>query len=201
MIKVNDKLLAGGLLGKVLLGGLLLGSLSAFSSAVWAEPNICPPLLDSTQRELHSTESIDLCQFTGQSFLIVNTASHCGFTGQFKGLEALHKLYAPKGLVVLGFPSNDFRQEEKDEGKTAEVCFINYGVTFVMLSTSAVAKGQLNPVFKALKNMGAPLPRWNFHKYLINVDGELVGTFASTTEPESAEMKQMLELLVKSPSQ
>ncbi|NLW05611.1 MAG: glutathione peroxidase [Pseudomonadaceae bacterium] len=176
---------------------LLLGPLSALSSMAWAEPSICPTLLDSTQRELHSTQTIDLCQFAGQPLLIVNTASHCGFTGQFKGLEALHKLYAPRGLVVLGFPSNDFKQEEKDESKTAEVCFVNYGVTFLMLSTSSVAKGKLNPVFKALEQMGAPLPRWNFHKYLINVDGELIGTFASKTEPESAEMKQMIEKLLK----
>lgn len=163
----------------------------------WSEPLICPPLLDSTQRELHSTESIDLCQFAGKPLLIVNTASHCGYTGQFKGLEALHKEYAARGLIVLGFPSNDFNQEEKEESKTAEMCFINYGVTFLMLSTSSVAKGQLNPVFKELKTLGAPLPRWNFHKYLINVNGELVGTFGSKTEPESAQMKQMIEKLLK----
>ena len=178
---------------------LLLAPFSLVSTPAWAEPSICPALLDSTQRELHSTESIDLCQFAGQPLLIVNTASHCGYTGQFKGLEAVHKEYAARGLVVLGFPSNDFNQEEKDESKTAEVCFINYGVTFLMLSTSSVAKGDLNPVFKALKNLGAPLPRWNFHKYLINVDGELVGSFASKTEPESPEMKQMIEVLLKQP--
>ncbi|GLR65170.1 glutathione peroxidase [Marinospirillum insulare] len=169
------------------------------STNAWAEPSICPALLDSTQRELHSTESIDLCQFAGLPLLIVNTASHCGFTGQFKGLEALHKEYAARGLVVLGFPSNDFNQEEKEESKTAEICFINYGVTFLMLSTSSVAKGKLNPVFKELDKMGAPLPRWNFHKYLINGDGELVGTFGSKTEPESAEMKQIIEKLLQQP--
>lgn len=167
------------------------------SPIAWSEPAICPALLDSTQRELHSTETIDLCQFTGQPLLIVNTASHCGFTGQFKGLEALHKKYSARGLVVLGFPSNDFNQEEKQESKTAEVCFINYGVTFLMLSTSSVAKGKLNPVFNELKKMGAPLPRWNFHKYLINMDGELVGSFASKTEPESPEMQQMIEKLLQ----
>ena len=175
---------------------LLLSPLSSVLSPAWAEPSICPALLDSTQPELNSTETVDLCQFAGQPLLIVNTASHCGFTGQFKGLEALHKLYAPRGLVVIGFPSNDFKQEEKEESKTAEVCFINYGVTFLMLSTSQVAKGKLNPVFKELEKMGAPLPRWNFHKYLINVDGELVGSFASKTEPESLEMKQMIEKLL-----
>ena len=176
---------------------LLLNPLSPISSMAWSEPAICPALLDSTQRELNSTESFDLCQFAGLPLLIVNTASHCGFTGQFKGLEALHKLYAPRGLVVLGFPSNDFKQEEKDEAKTAEVCFINYGVTFLMLSTSSVSKGNLNPVFKELGKLGAPLPRWNFHKYFINVDGELAGSFASKTEPESVEMKQMIEKLLK----
>lgn len=176
---------------------MIFSPLSPVASLAWSEPAICPPLLDSTQRELHSTETIDLCQFTGQPLLIVNTASHCGFTGQFKGLEALHKEYSARGLVVLGFPSNDFNQEEKQESKTAEVCFINYGVTFLMLSTSSVAKGKLNPVFSELKKLGAPLPRWNFHKYLINVDGELVGSFASKTEPESPEMKQMIEKLLQ----
>lgn len=176
---------------------VLLSPFSPLNSTAWAEPSVCPALLDSTQRELNSTESFDLCQFAGVPLLIVNTASHCGFTGQFKGLEALNKQYAPRGLVILGFPSNDFKQEEKEESKTADVCFINYGVTFLMLSTSSVAKGKLNPVFKELEKMGAPLPRWNFHKYLINGDGELVGTFASKTEPESAEIKQMIENLLK----
>lgn len=176
---------------------LILSPLSPINSLAWAEPFVCPALLDSTQRELNSTESFDLCQFAGLPLLIVNTASHCGFTGQFKGLEALHKEYAARGLVVLGFPSNDFRQEEKEESKTAEVCFINYGVTFLMLSTSSVAKGKLNPVFKELEKMGAPLPRWNFYKYFINVDGELVGSFGSKTEPESDEIKQVIENLLK----
>lgn len=178
---------------------LLLIPFSLASTNAWAEPSICPPVIDSTQRELHSTENIDLCQFAGQPLLIVNTASHCGFTGQFEGLEALHKEYSARGLVVLGFPSDDFNQEEKQESKTAEICFINYGVTFLMLSTSSVAKGKLNSVFRELKKLGAPLPSWNFYKYLVNVDGELVGSFASKTEPESVEMKQMIEVLLKQP--
>ncbi|HKM15671.1 MAG TPA: glutathione peroxidase [Marinospirillum sp.] len=178
---------------------LLLNPISPVSTRTWAEPSVCPALLDSNQRELNATQSFDLCQFAGQPLLIVNTASHCGFTAQFKGLEALQQQYAARGLIILGFPSNDFKQEEKEESKTAEVCFINYGVTFLMFSTSSVAKGKLNPVFKALEAMGAPLPRWNFHKYLINVDGELVGTFGSKTEPESAEMKQIIEKLLQQP--
>ena len=86
---------------------VLLSPFSPLNATAWAEPSVCPALLDSTQRELNSTESFDLCQFAGVPLLIVNTASHCGFTGQFKGLEALNKQYAPRGLVILGFPSND----------------------------------------------------------------------------------------------
>jgi len=176
---------------------LLLTPFSLVSTSVWAEPSLCPPLLDSTQRELNSTESIDLCQFTGQPLLIVNTANHCDYTEQFKGLEALHKEYAARGLVVLGFPSGDFNQEAKNGSNRNETCFINSDISFLMLATSSVAKGNLNPVFKELKKLGAPLPAQNFHKYLINVDGELIGTFASKTEPESDEIKQMIENLLK----
>ncbi len=161
-----------------------------------AETQACPKILQSTQALLHSSETLDLCSFTGQPLLIVNTASHCGFTGQFEGLEKLNQRYQDQGLVILGFPSNDFRQEARDEAKTAEVCFINFGVTFTMLSPSSVSRGKLNPVFAELRDQGATLPRWNFFKYLINTEGELVASFGSRTSPESREMQQAIESLL-----
>lgn len=161
-----------------------------------AEEAPCPALLESTQQRLHSSDSVDLCQFAGQPLLIVNTASHCGYTGQFSGLEDLHQAYQEQGLVILGFPSNDFLQEARDEARTAEVCFVNYGVTFTMLTPSRVARGDLNPVFAELRAQGASLPRWNFHKYLVNSDGELVASFGSRVAPESPQMKAAIERLL-----
>lgn len=181
---------------RALLLGFVLLLITASAQAGYVP---CPLILQSTQQRLHSSESVDLCAFAGQPLLIVNTASHCGFTGQFEGLERLHQRYKDRGLVVLGFPSNDFWQEASDESQTAEVCFINFGVTFTMLSPSSVRRGTLNPVFAELRNQGATLPRWNFSKYLVNRDGELVASFGSRTEPESREMQQAIEDLLLAP--
>lgn len=167
-----------------------------FATTAQAETQACPTILQSTQSRLHSSETVDLCSFAGKPLLIVNTASHCGFTGQFEGLEKLNQRYQDQGLVILGFPSNDFRQEASDEAKTAEVCFINFGVTFTMLSPSSVRRGDLNPVFSELRNQGASLPRWNFYKYLVNQEGELVTSFGSRTSPEAREMQEAIENLL-----
>ena len=144
----------------------------------------CPALLDHTLPKLHSSDSVALCQFAGRPLVIVNTASYCGYTGQFRGLEALWKAGKDSGLVVIGFPSDDFNQEDADAAKTAEVCYINYGVTFPMVATSPVARGALNPVFAELKQQGARLPAWNFHKYVIDRQGRLVAQFGSGTAPD-----------------
>lgn len=176
---------------------LLFGLLLLFiATSTAADTKACPEILQSTQPLLHSSERVDLCSFAGQPLLIVNTASHCGFTGQFEGLEKLKQRYKDQGLVVLGFPSNDFRQEASDEAKTAEVCFINFGVTFTMLSPSSVSRGDLNPVFAELERQGARLPRWNFFKYLVDQEGKLVAGFGSRTAPESREMRQAIESLL-----
>jgi glutathione peroxidase len=124
--------------------------------------------------------------------LIVNTASNCGFTEQFKDLEALHQKYKDQGLVVIGFPSDDFFQEENDEANTAEVCFVNYGVTFTMLSTSAVRGDDANPIFKHL-NAQTSSPNWNFYKYLVSADRKTVQRFNSRTKPLSANLTQAIE--------
>jgi glutathione peroxidase len=129
------------------------------------------------------------------ALLIVNTASHCGFTPQFKGLEALHKKYQSRGLTVIGFPSNDFRQEAKDEAKTADICYVNYGVTFTMLAPSSVTGTDANPVFQEL-NRRAGEPSWNFNKYLVSADGEVVKHFDSGVTPDSAELTRAVAQLL-----
>ncbi|MCH2087213.1 MULTISPECIES: glutathione peroxidase [unclassified Pseudoalteromonas] len=152
----------------------------------------CDDFTNVTMRKLRSKESINFCEFKDKPLLIVNTASNCGFTGQFEGLEAIHKEYKDQGLVVLGFPSDDFFQEEDDEKDTAKVCFINYGVTFNMLATSAVRGSDANPIFKHL-NEATSSPNWNFYKYLVSADRKTVQRFNSKTKPQSQTLRDAIE--------
>ena len=157
----------------------------------------CPAFLDHEFRKLHSSQKVNLCKdFAGKPMLIVNTASHCGFTPQFKGLEAVHEKYKDKGLAVVGFSSNDFNQEAADEEKAAEVCFVNNGVTFTMLSTTNVKGANANPVFKALAAQTSE-PKWNFNKYVVSADGKSVQYFDSRVTPESPEMTAAIEKALK----
>ena len=111
-------------------------------------------------RQLASTENIQFCEaYEGKAFLIVNTASYCGYTSQFEGLEQIHREYEDRGLVVLGFSSDDFFQEDNDEGDAAEVCFEKYDVTFPVLATSPVRGSGANPVFKGCLLYTSPSPR------------------------------------------
>ncbi|WP_068546007.1 glutathione peroxidase [Thalassotalea crassostreae] len=153
----------------------------------------CPAFLKHNLRKLNSSKSVDICeQYAGKTFLIVNTASHCGYTPQFKGLEALHKKYQKQGLVVLGFPSDDFFQEEDEEKDAADICFVNYGVTFDVFATSAVRGSDVNPVFAYLNEQTAS-PYWNFYKYLVSADGSRIQRFSSKVEPQSAELTSAIE--------
>lgn len=157
----------------------------------------CAKYLDSTFRKLHSSQSVNICQtFAGKPMLIVNTASHCGFTPQFKGLEAVHQKYKDRGLVVVGFSSDDFNQEDKDEGKAADTCFLNYGVTFTMLAPQHVKGPEANPVFRELARQ-TTAPGWNFNKYLVRADGTVVQHLDSKVAPESPEFSAAIEGLLK----
>lgn len=158
----------------------------------------CPDFLNHSMRQLASTESIQFCEaYEGKALLIVNTASYCGYTPQFEGLEAVHQKYQNDGLVVLGFSSDDFFQEDNDEGDAAEVCFEKYEVSFPVLATSAVRGNNANPVFKGLGE-AAGYPRWNFNKYVVSSDGEIVGHFSSGVKPDSEELQTAIRAALPS---
>ena len=154
----------------------------------------CPDYLQGEYRKLHSNEKVTLCQLVeNKTVLVVNTASHCGFTSQFKGLEALYQTYKDKGLVVVGFASDDFNQEDKDEEKAAGICFLNFGVTFSMLAPTHVRGDEANNLFQYL-NREAGAPKWNFNKYLLGKDGKVIQHFGSMTGPDSDKLKKAIEL-------
>ena len=175
---------------------LVLAGLIGLIAQVPAQAEQCPAFLDHEFRTLHSSETVNVCRkFGGKQLLIVNTATHCGFTPQFEGLEALHREYGPKGLVVLGFPSDDFRQEADSEAETAEVCYVNYGVSFTMLAPVSVNGNRAHPLFAHLaRETGAP--RWNFTKYLVDRDGRTVQRFDTRVEPGSPELTRAIEDLL-----
>ena len=161
-------------------------------SNAWAD---CPDYLNVEIQTLRSDKAINICEeYADKPLLIVNTASFCGFTPQFEGLESLHKKYKDQGLVILGFPSNSFRQEAADEEKTAEVCYVNYGVTFQMFNEVDVAGENAHPVFKELARQSTA-PQWNFNKYLLDKDGNVVAHFGSRVRPDSKKIQNSIEKL------
>lgn len=178
------------------IAALCLGLASLTFTSIASAEQSCDDFTNVELRKLHSKESINLCEFKDRPLLIVNTASNCGFTGQFEGLESLYKAYKDQGLVVIGFPSDDFNQEENEEADTAKVCFINYGVTFPMMATSAVRGSDVNPVFAHL-NAQTSAPIWNFYKYLVSKDRQTITRFNSKTKPDSAELVNAIELALK----
>ena len=142
-----------------------------------------PPLLDRSFARLQDEAQLDLCRFAGKVLLVVNTASYCGFTKQYQGLEALYARYADRGLVVLGFPSNDFKQEASSNREIAELCFDTYGVKFPMFVPSQVTGTGANPLYADLARITGQQPAWNFHKYLVARDGRTVTGFPSKVGP------------------
>jgi glutathione peroxidase len=174
----------------ILATAMLAGSLPlpAHASASVPKPAItsaapCTTLLQHNFLRLQDEKPQALCQYSGKVLLVVNTASFCGFTGQYKGLEALYAKYRSKGLVVLGFPSNDFSQETGSNKEIADFCENTFGVNFPMFTKSSVSGKTANPLFKQLAEWTDSAPRWNFHKYLISRDGQEVSSFGSSVDP------------------
>lgn len=169
----------------------LLGGMASAQTAPAASPAAssagsasCPAILQHTVPRLQDEKPQNLCQYAGKVVLVVNTASFCGFTPQYKGLEALYARYKDRGLVVLGFPSNDFNQEADSNRKIAEFCENTYGVKFPMFVATHVTGEQAHPLFRRLAQATGTRPRWNFYKYLIGRDGRVVDAYSSMTSPE-----------------
>ena len=146
----------------------------------------CAPLLQHSFLRLQDEKPQALCQYSGKVLVVVNTASFCGFTSQYAGLEALHKKYRDKGLVVLGFPSNDFSQETGSNKDIAEFCENTFGVKFPMFAKSGVSGKTANPLYRQLAASTGKAPSWNFHKYVIGRDGQSVSSFGSSVDPANA---------------
>jgi glutathione peroxidase len=163
---------------QILLAAVLLLPVSA-----WACDS---DLLNHEFRKLASEETVNLCEaYSGNVVLVVNTASKCGNTPQYDGLEKLYEEYGDDGLVVLGFPSNDFLgQEPGTEDEIAEFCRLTYGVRFPMFEKTTVKEKNASPFFAALADASGTYPTWNFHKFLIGRDGQLITEFSPRTKPE-----------------
>jgi glutathione peroxidase len=157
----------------------------------------CPALLQHTVNRLQDDKPQPLCQFSGKVLLVVNTASQCGYTPQYKGLEALHAKYAAQGLVVMGFPANDFGgQEPGDARKIGQTCFNVYGVQFLMFNKISVAGADAHPLYAWLAKATGQVPKWNFHKYLVDRQGRVVSSFASEVEPQDKRLVSEIEKLL-----
>jgi len=174
----------------------LLGFLSVGS--VQGGPLTNTHVLDVDVRRLGSDETVNLKEtYGGKVVLIVNTASKCAFTGQYEGLEALHAKYRERGLVVLGFPSNDFGgQEPGTEQQIQNFCRLTYSVKFPMFAKTSVKKGQADPLFTRLAEAAGRYPKWNFHKYLVDREGRVVDNFLSWTSPQSDTVVNAIEALL-----
>lgn len=154
----------------------------------------CPEILRHSFKRLQDESLQDLCQYSGKVALVVNTASYCGFTGQYQGLEALYAKYQARGLVVLGFPSNQFGQQEPGNDKQiADFCFNTYGVKFPMFSKTSVKGKDVNALHAALIKASGTTPKWNFYKYLIDRKGKVVAAYSSITTPDDKDLVMEIE--------
>lgn len=162
-----------------------------------ANARACPALLDATVPSLLEDKPTPLCRYLGKVILVVNTASQCGYTPQYEGLEKLYRRYQASGLVVLGFPSNDFGGQEPGSAKEiARFCQVNYGVSFPMFAKSGVKAAGANPFFDKLAQASGSRPRWNFHKYLVDRQGKAVTAFDTRVEPFDPRLVAEIERLL-----
>ena len=167
------------------------------TAAAPANDPACPALLNYSFNRLQTGKPESLCQFRGKVLLIVNTASYCGYTHQYEGLEALYRRYKSRGLVVVGFPSNDFGgQEPGSNQEIAEFCRLTYGVQFPMFEKTSVTSLKTNPLYATLLARTGKSPQWNFHKYLVDRNGDRVESFGSKVEPDDRALVTALEKLL-----
>jgi glutathione peroxidase len=173
-----------------------LATLVSLAPSIAAE-SPCPPILDHKFSNLLD-EPVSLCQFSGKVVLIVNTASECGYTPQYDGLEKLYRRYRDKGFVVLGFPANDFGGQEPGTNKEIKrFCEVNYSITFPVFAKTSVIGAKANPLFRDLAAKTGKPPRWNFHKYLLDRSGQPVAVFESAVEPEDQRITSQVEKLIQ----
>jgi glutathione peroxidase len=157
----------------------------------------CPALLRHTFNGLQTGRPQTLCDFRGKVLVIVNTASYCGYTKQYEGLEALYRKYKGRGLVVIGFPSNDFGAQEPGSNKEiAEFCRTTYGVEFPMFEKTSVARLETQPLYASLVRATGEAPKWNFHKYVVDRTGTKVASYESTVEPTQRDFVASIERLL-----
>ncbi len=156
----------------------------------------CSELYNHQLTTLHG-EKINLCDYQDKPILVVNTASKCGFTPQFEALEALYAKHKEKGLLVIGFPSNDFRQEPGNNKEIGDFCKLTYSVKFPMMAKSSVTGANANPFYKQLIKKTGQAPMWNFYKYLVLPSGENVYAFSSDVKPDSADIVDKINMSLK----
>jgi glutathione peroxidase len=177
----------------IVLAALLAGTGLRAATPAPATGAACPATLGHTFPRLQDEKPQALCQYAGKVLLVVNTASYCGYTPQYKGLEALYDRYKGRGLVVLGFPSNDFEQEKGSNKEIAEFCENTYGVRFPMFAASHVKGAQANALYRQLARLTGQEPKWNFHKYLVGRDGKVLAAWPSEVTPDDARLVSAIE--------
>jgi glutathione peroxidase len=182
----------------VLAGLAILGMLDQSRGADDKGDKQVPPALNFKMKSLDGKD-VDLSTFQGKVVLVVNVASQCGYTPQYKGLQALHEKYAKDGLVVLGVPANEFGEQEPGSNEEiASFCAKNYGVKFPMLTKVVVKGDDQVPLYRYLTSketnprFAGPI-KWNFTKFLINRNGDIVGRFEPAVTPESAEINRAIK--------
>lgn len=187
--------------GLMVAGGLWVSQVQAQTPALSASEGgssstpatKCPATLQHSFLRLQDEKPQTLCQYSGKVVLVVNTASFCGFTGQYEGLEQLYARYQKRGLVVLGFPSNDFSQETGSNQQIADFCENTFGVKFPMFVKSSVKGADASPLFRQLAQLSGRAPLWNFHKYLLGRDGRVVDNYSSLTGPDNPGLLRAIE--------
>ena len=173
---------------------LLLVAATGLAAALPAAAANCPTLLDHSFQRLQDSAPQSLCQYQGKVLLVVNTASFCGFTGQYEALEAVYDKYKDRGLVVVGFPSNDFGEQEPGSNKEiADFCRMTYGIKFPMMAKTDIAAPKTHLFYKQLIAKSGSAPKWNFHKYLIDRRGTAVESFSTLTAPDDRRLIAQIE--------